>query len=119
MLALVEAGHGVRVPEISDYEVRRELIRLRRLRSLARLDQFGAAVGYLPITTAVMRRAADHWAELRRAGLPTAPPRALDADAILCAQAQLASTGDETVIATTNVGHLSRLVPAVHWRDIH
>jgi hypothetical protein len=89
------------------------------MQSLSRLDQLADAVGYLPLTIATMRKAAENWAELRRAGLPTAAPRALDADAILCAQAQLAETDEDTVIATTNVGHLSRLAPALHWRDIH
>jgi predicted nucleic acid-binding protein len=119
LLTVVDAGHRVRVPEIADYEVRRELLRLGRIRSLARLDQLGDALGYLPITTPAMRKAAENWAELRRAGLPTAPPLALDADAILCAQAQLAEAmGEHAVIATTNVGHLSRLAAALHWRDI-
>jgi hypothetical protein len=38
---------------------------------------------------------------------------------ILAAQAQLAAApGDAILVATTNVGHLSRLVPAQRWQEI-
>ena len=54
-----------------------------------------------------MRLAAEFWSQVRRAGLPTADPQALDADCILAAQATLlGGPGDDIVIATTNVGHL-------------
>ena len=48
-----------------------------------------AWVGYDPITTPIMRRAAEYWAASRRAGRPTSDPAALDADVILAAQATL------------------------------
>ncbi len=64
----------VKIPEIADFEVRRELLR------------------------------AD---------------KALDGDVILAAQAILIQDeGHEVIIATTNVGHLSRLAQAKTWRDI-
>jgi hypothetical protein len=46
------------VPEIADYEVRRELIRSTRLASLARLDWRKTTFTYAPITTPVMLLAA-------------------------------------------------------------
>jgi hypothetical protein len=56
---------------------------------------------------------------MRRQGQPTADPHALDADVILAAQAQLTAAPDDTiVVATTNVGHLERLVPAQRWDEI-
>lgn len=61
-----------------------------------------------------MLRAADLWAQARRNGLPTADPKALDCDVILAAQA-LAVNG---MVATENVGHLSRFVNAKSWREI-
>lgn len=46
-------------------------------------------------------------------------PDALDGDVILAAQALLvANEGNEVIIATTNVGHLSRFVDAREWQDI-
>ena len=114
---LASAKGRVFVPEIADYEVRRELLRADKRQGLQRLDQFIAAVEYLPITTAAMRRAAEFWADARRTGQPTADDKALDADVILAAQVvTLALPG--AVIATTNVGHLSRYAPAALWTDI-
>jgi predicted nucleic acid-binding protein len=80
---------------------------------LARLDRLKIGFDYAPITTDVMLRAAELWAAARRAGLPTAPPDALDGDVILAAQVIL-STGveDLVTVATDNVGHLARFVDA-------
>jgi predicted nucleic acid-binding protein len=114
---LVDQGHRVLVPEIADYEVRRELLRANKAHGLRRLDTLIGLLEYLPITTAAMRQAASFWAESRKAGQPTAPDLAFDADAILAAQAVTLAPG-EVVIATTNVSHLSRFAPASHWRDL-
>jgi predicted nucleic acid-binding protein len=115
-------GQGIRtlVPEITDYEVRRELLRAGRTRGLAHLDQLKATTGYVPLTTEAMLQAAEFWAQARRQGQPTAPDLALDGDVILAAQAVLLAQQerDTVVIATTNVGHLSRFAPAQHWQDI-
>ncbi len=79
---------------------------------------------YLPLTMEAMRQAAEFWAGLWRLGLPTADRLALDADVILCAQAATLDTlalgraGEAVVIATGNVGHLSRLADARRWQDI-
>ena len=76
-------------------------------------------LGYLPITTNVMLRAAEFWAQARNIGKPTATDQALDADVILAAQAALLiADGDTVVVATTNIGHLSLFVPAAWWQDI-
>lgn len=57
------AGHTVCLPEIVDYELRRELLRAGKTRGLARLDAFKANTQYLPLTTSVMLRAAALWAQ--------------------------------------------------------
>jgi predicted nucleic acid-binding protein len=114
-------AHGVQVlvPEIADYEVRRELLRAGRTSGVARLDQLQATVGYVPLTTATMLKAAEFWAQARRKGQPTTVDAALDGDVILSAQAALlAQQADPVVIATTNVGHLSRFTQAQRWQDI-
>ncbi|MEM7351263.1 MAG: PIN domain-containing protein [Acidobacteriota bacterium] len=104
------------VPEIADYEVRRELLRARKTKGLAKLDSLIEILDYLPLTTEVMRRAASLWAKARQQGQPTAGDKTIDADVILAAQA--ASLGDSAVIATTNVGHLKRFVSAELWQDL-
>lgn len=117
--SLLSRDVRVVVPEIADYEVRRELIRAGKRRGIARLDALEDVLEYLPLTTPAMRRAAELWAEVRQQGQPTADPKALDADVILAAQGQtVAESGDEVVVATTNVGHLSRLIAAELWTDL-
>ncbi len=115
------AGPLVVVPEIADYEVRRELIRRRAHGGLARLDRFTVQLAFAEITTQVMRKAAEFWADLRRRGLPTAADSGLDADAILAAQADLiGNPGDVVTVATSNARHLARFpgIDAREWSAI-
>jgi predicted nucleic acid-binding protein len=115
------AGVRLVVPEIADYEVRRELLRSGATAGIARLDRLASGLEYDPITTPAMRRAAELWALVRQAGTPTADPRALDADCILAAQASLlGGPGDTVTIATENLGHLSRFpgVSAALWPSV-
>jgi predicted nucleic acid-binding protein len=114
---LLATGVRVLIPEIADYEVRRELLRAKKAKGLARLDQLANLIEYQPLTTVVMRRAAMLWAESRQRGQPTASDAALDSDVILAAQA-LDLGLPKVIIATTNVGHLSRFVAAELWQDI-
>ena len=117
--SILDAGASVVIPEIADYEVRRELLRAGKDKGVERLDSLKEAVPYLPITTPAMLKAAALWARARNEGQPTADDKALDADVILAAQAALLSEeGASAVIATTNVGHLSRFADARHWREI-
>lgn len=64
-----------------------------------------------------MRQAAALWAQARQQGQPTAGDKTIDADMILIAQAQTLASSD-VVIATTNVGHLSRFIAADLWQNI-
>jgi hypothetical protein len=119
-IARIEAGDELRIPEITDYEVRRELVRAEQAAGLARLDTLCDALGYEPLTTAAMRDAAALWAQARNVGLPTAVDAALDGDVILAAQARALSAeqGDDVVVATTNPKHLKRFVDARVWSAI-
>ena len=113
---LPQKGYIVMLPEIADYEVRRELIRRGRTAAIRRLDQLKSQIPYRPLTTAVMLLAAQLWADARNRGKPTADSHALDGDVILAAQAILeVNAGNEVVIATTNVRHLSQFVDAREW----
>lgn len=117
--SLLSKGMQVVVPEIADYELRRELLRAEKTKGIARLDQLEQVLDYLPINTEMMRKAAEFWAAARRQGKATAPDVALDGDAILAAQAAfLTATGEEAIIATTNVGHLSLFVEARKWQEV-
>jgi hypothetical protein len=116
---LASRGFDIVIPEIADYEVRRELLRAGKDRALARLDALKGMLGYAPITTPVMLKAAEFWANARRMGRQSAGDAALDADMILAAQpAALNRNGGEFVIATTNVRHLTLFAPARVWREV-
>lgn len=118
-ISLIDRGYEVILPEIIDYEIRRELLRANKVTGLAKLDQLKSELIYLPITTEVMLKAAQLWAEARQQGKPTADDKALDGDVILAAQALLLQDyGHEITVATSNVKHLSRLVKAREWNTI-
>ena len=102
------------VPEVADFEVRREFLLAGLDASVTVLDRLKTSLTYSPITTGMMLKAAELWADARRRGRPTADPKELDCDVILAAQA----LAEGAVIATENVGHLARYVPARHRRQI-
>ena len=109
----------VKIPEIADFEVRRELLRADKFKGIERLNDLQKYLDYVPLTTQTMLKAAQFWAQVRKQGMPTADDKALDGDVILAAQATLIQDeGHEVIIATTNVGHLSRLAQANTWRNI-
>jgi len=114
--ALQGAGRRVIIPEITDYEVRRELIRIGSNAAIANLDRWELQLEYLPLSTVAMRRAADLWAQARNMGQQTAPNHSLDCDVILAAQAE--TLGVPFIVATGNPAHLSRYVPAELWQNI-
>lgn len=108
------------MPEICDYELRRELLLNRSSKAIANLDAFSRRAPVARVTPDVWHQAAGLWARLRQEGQPTADRHALDGDVILCATALLYAreTGLEVVIATTNVGHLERMATAALWEEI-
>ena len=116
LAAMLAAGRRVILPEITDYELRRELIRANKAKSLSNLDDLAIRLEYLPINTVAMRRAAELWAQARLGGYQTASNTALDGDVILAAQSL--TLGVPIVVATDNVAHLARYVPAQDWQSI-
>jgi hypothetical protein len=96
----LERGRRLVVPEISDYEVRRELVRAGLVEGARRLDELGAGLGFVPVTSAMWRRG-----------------DALDGDVLLAAQAlELATEHDDDVRG----GHQQQqaslpLVTAARW----
>jgi predicted nucleic acid-binding protein len=113
----IVSGSRTIIPEIADYEVRRELLRANKIKGITRLDNLANLIEYLPITTNAMRQAAKLWAEARQQGQPTAGDKTIDADMILVSQALTLGVPD-IVIATTNVGHLSRFIAAELWQNV-
>lgn len=117
----IAAGHQMIIPEIADYEIRRELIRAGKTRGIARLDELCAGLRYHPLTTPIMRDAAQLWAQARNEGYPTAHDAAFDGDVVLAAQARdllAEASGERVVVATTNIAHLARYVDAAVWSEL-
>jgi predicted nucleic acid-binding protein len=117
----MSAGARLLVPEIIHYEIRRELLRLRKTNSLNALEKFVRAESdrFCVLTSRDLDLAAELWAESRRRGMPTADTRALDIDVILAAQ--VTNSGipiSDLVVATTNSKHLSQFIPAEEWSKI-
>jgi predicted nucleic acid-binding protein len=117
--SMMSGTSDVLVPEIADFEVRRELVRSGKTEGIRRLDALTDQIGYLPVTTDVWRRAAALWAQARNEGYQTAKDAALDGDVLLAAQAQLAAeSGHDVIVATDNVRHLGRFIVAELWEKI-
>jgi predicted nucleic acid-binding protein len=54
------------IPEITDFELRRNLLLEGLVESVRRLDELKAVLTYLPLSTRVMLRAAEFWAQARK-----------------------------------------------------
>ena len=107
------------MPEIADYEIRRELLRAKKQNSLRVLDNLKDTTRYIPIETKHMLLAASLWANARNNRMGTADPKALDGDVILSAAAlSLDAEYASVIVATNNVSHISRYCDAAEWRDI-
>lgn len=89
------------MPEIADYEVRRELLRAGKAASVMRLDAFVVAEPdhHLPLTTQDVRLAAQLWAQARR---------------IVARHFGLSGV----LVATQNTRHFANLAPAALWSDV-
>jgi predicted nucleic acid-binding protein len=111
---IFSSGSKLFISEAADYEVRRNLLLHGRYASITRLDELQVFCQYVPITTRVMRKTAEFWADSRRRGKPTSDPKELDCDVILAAQAvEFGAT-----IITDNIGHLSQFAVTKRWADL-
>ncbi len=118
---LLSRSAKVVTSSLCNYEVKRELIRRKKVKEINNLNQLKALIDFFPVDDSTLELAAELWAEARNKGMPTADDMSLDADVIICAQYQLLAQeypGRYVVIATTNVKHLSRFTEAKEWQDI-
>ncbi len=120
-LDLDDAGHIIVVPASADYEVRRELERIRSLRGIATLDAWNSAEPnrYLPLSDSALKLASKLWAKGLNSGTPTGDPNRLDGDCLIAAQVlDYVGIKEDFVVATLNVRHLSQFLPADLWTNI-
>ena len=114
-------GNGDRfyIPEIIDYEVRRELIRAGKTAGIRELNRLQANFHFVPITSAAITLAAQLWAQARNRGTATGDPKKIDIDVILAAQALTSGIPHtDLVVVTENVKHLAQFVTADEWRNL-
>lgn len=116
LLACLEKGKKICIPEICDYELRRGLVKKGAAKQIKQLDDLKDTLEYIPINTPAMIKASELWGEARKKGKQTARDASLDADMILCGQALIYNS--QLIIATTNVMHLSLFTDARLWDSI-
>ena len=119
---LLSKGVYVATSEISDYEVRREFIRIQS-DGLVTLDALRDVIDFLPLTTDVMQQAALFWADTRQNHIPTTDDKNIDADMIISAHWSILSEafpGRAVLIATKNLRHLKIFAQenAQEWMNI-
>jgi len=121
---------GVRfiTSDICDYEVRRGLIS-SSIRSkepapgINLLDslKIDSPLEFLAVSTEALTLAANLWARASNDGRTTRDEKNIDVDIIVSAQYQILKNrcpGQQVIVATTNLKHLSRFCDAAHWQDI-
>ena len=119
LMALLNAGDRVVLPEIADYELRRKLLHINSQSSLQRLNALPTQVTYLPISTPMWRTAAELWAIARQQGRLPGGEAELSGDVILAAQAwHFGNAGSGVIVATKNVRHLAPFADARLWTAI-
>jgi toxin FitB len=109
------------IPEIIDYELRRQLLLDNRKKSLERLDAL-IKNRLIALDRNCLLMACELWAWIRKQGLPTADKLSLDGDVILVAQSlSLKKNYNEIIIVTENIKHISRFsshgLVVVEWSE--
>jgi predicted nucleic acid-binding protein len=77
---------------------------------------------FLPVSTEALDLAAELWARASTSGQTTRDEKDIDIDIIISAQYQLLRDefpGQQVIMATTNLKHLSIFCEAAHWRDVN
>lgn len=117
----------VRISGIAHYESRRKLLQTGSQSGITKLDEMIAIYGLLSVSEAVLRLAAQLWADLKiELGKDGTDNRRLDADVIIGAEAKIFAQEQEVAVtvATDNLIHFQPLVDgkfmvgAAQWQNI-
>lgn len=114
--------------DLCNYEVLRGLISSEigsgkvapGIKALASLQTDGF-LEFLPVATAAFDLAANLWARASNDGRTTKDDKNIDVDIIISAQYQILKAefpGQQVIVATTNLKHLSLFCDAAYWRDV-
>jgi hypothetical protein len=116
--SLVAADVEIVVPEICDYELRREYILQNNLKAIGFLDGLKQSAVFCKVDSDIWLAAAALWAQCRSAGKAMAGNAELDGDVLLIATVNSMTLDPTTVVATTNVKHIDQHLDARKWEDI-
>lgn len=106
---LKEQKIALRVAEITDYELRRELTLQNLQKGINNLNKFRQKQQIIPIDSESLIIATDLWAEIRKTEQPTADRKNIDCDVIMVAQAlKLRQQFQQIIILTIDVNDLIR-----------
>lgn len=98
----------LKLPEIIDYELRRNLELEGLGKSINLLNQFRSRDQIIYLESEHLVRAAELWAWCRKKGLTTTENKGVDIDVILISQTEsLKEFFDEVIILTIDVGDLA------------
>jgi len=117
---LLSKGARIIVSDICDYEVRRELIRIKS-KSVQELDNLRDLIEFQPVTFAVLEKAAELWAEARDLSQSNKIKDNIDVDCILAAQWCLLkeqNPGRKVIIATKNIKDFQGVTDCDVWQNI-
>jgi predicted nucleic acid-binding protein len=126
--SLLARGGRLITSDISHYEVMRGLISssikmskdVPGIKSLESLKTDGL-LEFLPVSTESFDLAAKLWAKASTSGQTTRDEKDIDFDIIISAQYQILCNehpGQQVIVATTNLKHLSIFCEAANWQDI-
>jgi len=117
---LLSKGAYVIASDICDYELRRELIRIKS-KSVLKLDRLRDLIEFQEVTFAVLEKAAELWAEARYMSQSNKVKENIDVDCILAAQWCLLKEqypGRQVIIATKNIKDFQRVTDCDIWQNI-
>ena len=118
--SLLSKGVYIIASDICDYELRRELIRIKS-KSIQELDQLRDLIEFQKVTFAVLEKAAELWAETRAMSQSNKIKENIDVDCILAAQWCLLKDqypGRQVIIATKNIKDFQRVTDCDIWQNI-
>lgn len=117
---LLSKGVYIIACDICDYELRRELIRIKS-KSIQELDKLRELIEFQEVTFALLEKAAELWAEARAMSKSNKIKENIDVDCILAAQWCLLKEqfpGREVIIATKNIKDFQPVTDCDIWQNI-
>ena len=117
---LLSKGVYIIASDICDYELRRELIRIKS-KSIQELEKLRELIEFQEVTFAVLEKAAELWAEARAMSQSNKIKENIDVDCILTAQWCLLKEqypGRQVIIATKNIKDFQRVTDCDIWQNI-